>query len=299
MFSTPGQLMERRKIHPQGPTFSRIITGVWKWSEADANEHIIQTALDEGITTFDHADIYGNYSNEAYFGTILKRNKGLRNKMELVTKCGIKLLSDKKPQHRVKHYDTSYEHIIQSAESSLQNFGTDRIDLLLIHRPDPLLNPEEVAKAFSELKQSGKVLHFGVSNFTVAQLEMLQSYLPIPLVTNQVEISLFQHNLLFDGLLDTLLKHRMGVMAWSPLGSGRFFHDHDKMHALGEIAGKYQVSVPQLMFSWLLTHPSVIFPITGSSKPERIKEAAQAISIPLDRQDWFIMLKIIMGAELP
>jgi predicted oxidoreductase len=291
--------MERRKIHPQGPTFSRIITGVWKWSEADTNEHIIQTALDEGITTFDHADIYGNYSNEAQFGNVLKRHSGLRNKMELVTKCGIKLLSDKRPEHRIKHYDTSYNHIISSVENSLRNFGTDRIDLLLIHRPDPLLNPEEVAKAFSELKQSGKVLHVGVSNFTITQLEMLQSYLPIPLVTNQVEISLFQHRLLLDGLLDTLLNHRTGVMAWSPLGSGRFFHDLKKMKELEEVAGKYQASVPQILFAWLLVHPSMIFPITGSSKPERIKEAAHSIAIQLDRQDWFAMLKIVMGTELP
>ena len=180
--------MERKRLHPAGPEFSRIITGVWRWNSlsTDQTERLIKESVACGITTFDHADIYGNYSCEALFGKVIGTQPSLRSKMQLVTKCVIMLLSDKKPAHRIKHYDTSKEHILSSVEQSLQNVKTDYLDLLLIHRPDPLMNPEAVAEAFSNLKQSGKVLHFGVSNFSPAQFEMLHAYVSDPLVTNQV-----------------------------------------------------------------------------------------------------------------
>ena len=182
--------MEHKPIHQEGPTFSRIISGAWRWNlEESKIEQLIQASLDSDITTFDHADIYGDHSNEEIFGNVLKKNSGLRNKMEIVSKCGVKFSSGRRPKTWVKHYDTSKEHILWTVDNSLKMFHTDRIDLLLIHRPDPLLDPEEVAEAFSSLKQKGKVLHFGVSNFTPTQFEMLQSYLPFPLVTNQLEIS--------------------------------------------------------------------------------------------------------------
>lgn len=287
--------MQRLHIHPQGPIFSRIISGVWRWRLApEAVERLIQTSLDEGITTFDHADIYGDHSNEEIFGETLRKQPALRNKMELVTKCGIKFPSDKRPKTWVKHYDTSKEHIIWSAENSLKMLHTDRIDLLLIHRPDPLLNPQEVAEAFSQLKQQGKVLNFGVSNFTRPQFYMLQKFLPMPLVTNQIEISLARVEPLFNGDVDLLMEQKASPMAWSPLAGGNLTGERELFHK----ATRYQASYSQLSLAWLLKHPSNIFPVIGTTKPERIKEAAQALTIKLDRQDWFEMLRVATGKDV-
>lgn len=289
--------MERRKIHQKGPTFSRIIAGAWRWHTVSSAtvEKLIHTSLDTGITTFDHADIYGDHGNEAIFGDVLKKNPGLRDKMELVSKCGIKFSSAKRPATRVKHYDTSKEHIIWSAENSLKMLGTDRLDLLLIHRPDPLLNPVEVAEAFGHLRQDGKVLHFGVSNFIPSQWRMLQHYLSFPLVTNQIEISLSRIDPFFNGDMDLLMEYGASAMAWSPLGGGQLkFDDHQWFTK----AAQYNASYTQLALAWLLKHPSHIFPITGTTKPERISEAAKSIDIQLDRQDWFEMLKWVTGKEV-
>jgi predicted oxidoreductase len=182
-------------------------------------------------------------------------------------------------------------------DNSLKMLNTDHLDLLLIHRPDPLLNPSEVAEAFGILKASGKVLHFGVSNFTIHQFEMLQSYLPFPLVTNQIEISLACLQPLFDGTLDVLMKHRVSPMAWSPLGGGQLMTtDHQNVFSsLKERQG----SDAQLALSWLLQHPSKIFPVIGTTKPERIIEAAAAVNIQFDRQTWFQVLKQVTGRDVP
>jgi len=289
--------MQRKSLHASGPTFSRIITGAWRWNiEESIVEKLIQTSLDCGMTTFDHADIYGDHSNEEIFGNVLRKNPGLRQKMELVTKCGIKFRSAKRPASWVKHYDTSSKHIVWSAENSLKMLGTDRIDLLLIHRPDPLLNPEEVAQAFAQLKKEGKVLHFGVSNFTPWQFEMLQSYLPFPLTTNQIEVSLSFVDPLFDGSLDVLMKHRVAPMAWSPLGGGKLMADGNPVFAK---ASNYAATPSQMALAWLLRHPASIFPVIGTTKPDRIKESADAMKIQLDLQDWFDMLKTVQGKEMP
>lgn len=296
--------MERRKIHPQGPEFSRLITGAWRWDSLtlDAIEALINTSLENGITTFDHADIYGNYSCEELFGKAIANRSSLRSAIQLVTKCGIKLLSDKKPEYKIKHYDTSKEHITQSVESSLRNLKTDYLDLLLLHRPDPLMNPSEVAESFGMLKQSGKVLFFGVSNFSTAQIELLQSNLNDPLVTNQIEISLFKHQLLFDGTVDTLMKNRISPMAWSPLGGGKFFTDSEQNKniqlQLEQLTGKYNCSVSQLLLAWLLKHPAGIFPILGTTNSYRLTEGAQAGQVKLDHQDWFAMLKLVTGKDV-
>jgi predicted oxidoreductase len=289
--------MERHAIHPQGPIFSRIISGAWRWHTVsqDTVAKLIQTSLDEGITTFDHADIYGDHGNEEIFGNVLKKNPGLRSKMELVTKCGIKFSSLKRPKTWVKHYDTSKEHIIWSVENSLKMLGTDRLEALLIHRPDPLLNPTEVAEAFGQLKQDGKVLHFGVSNFTPSQFTMLQSFLSFPLITNQIEISLSRVDSLFNGDLDLLMQHKTSAMAWSPLGGGKLMANEREMFSK---ASKYNASYSQLSLAWLLKHPSAIFPVIGTTKPERITEAAKSMEIRLDRQDWFEMLQWATGSEV-
>lgn len=288
--------MQYKHLHPQGPEFSRIIAGAWRWHTVSQGivERLIHTALDEGITTFDHADIYGDHSNEETFGNVIKKNPSLREKMQLVSKCGIKFKSEKRPATWIKHYDTSKEHIIWSVENSLKMLGTDHLDLMLIHRPDPLLNPTEVAEAFSQLKEEGKVLHVGVSNFTPGQFRMLQHYLDFPLVTNQIEISLSRVESFFNGDLDVLLEHEASAMAWSPLGGGKLMiGDREWFNK----AAKYNASYAQLSLAWLLKHAS-IFPVIGTTQPERITEAAKSLSIDLYRQDWFEMLQWVTGKEV-
>lgn len=291
--------MHKIKTHPEGPLLSRIVAGVWRWHDRSVPqmEALVKTSLTCGISSFDHADIYGNYSCEEIFGKLLRGNYSLRNQIELVTKCGIKLLSDKRPTHRIKHYDTSKEYIIWSVENSLTMLATDRIELLLIHRPDPLLNPVEVAEAFSTLKLQGKVLHFGVSNFTSSQFEMLQSYLTFPIVTNQIELSLFHHQTLFDGTVDQLVKNRVSPMAWSPLGGGKYFNNQIT-HSIEKLTLQYGVSSTQLLLAWLLKHPAQVFPILGTSKPERIMDGANALNINLERQHWFELLKLTAGRDV-
>lgn len=258
---------------------------------------MVHAALDLGITTFDHADIYGDHGNEERFGQVLRSDNSLRNRMELVTKCGIKFPSAKRPTTRLKHYDTTSAHIRWSVDNSLSMFGTDRIDLLLIHRPDPLTDPAEVGEVIGALRAEGKVLHFGVSNFTPSQFRMLQSWLPFPLVTNQIEISLTRPDPLFNGDLDTLMEFRSSPMAWSPLGGGKFpVADERDVFAL---AGRYDATYSQLAFAWLLKHPSGIFPIAGTTRPDRLAEAVKSLEIDLDREDWFEMLKWAMKKEMP
>lgn len=292
--------MQKIKLHSEGPELSRIIVGAWRWTGESTDQigRLVQTALEAGITSFDHADIYGNYSCEESFGNALRANPLLRNKVELITKFGIKLLSDKRPAHTIKHYDTSAEHIVWSVENSLKMLNTDRIDVLLIHRPDPLLSPAEVAEAFSKLKNQGKVLHFGVSNFTSSQFEMLQSYLPFPLVTNQIELSLFKHEPFFNGTTDVLMKHKIKPLAWSPLGGGKYFEDERVKNLFDRLANDYNVSATQLLLAWLLKHPAGVLPILGTTKPERITEGAAAINVDLSRQDWFELLKASTGKDV-
>ncbi|MCZ8354200.1 MAG: aldo/keto reductase [Cyclobacteriaceae bacterium] len=285
-------------IHPQGPALSKVIAGVWKWTSKDIVASCIPTALEVGITTFDHADIYGRYTIEELFGSVLKENPSWRKEMQLVSKCGIKLLADNRSDHRIKHYDTSFQHIVNSAENSLRLLHTDYLDLLLIHRPDPLMQPEEVAKAFDHLQQSGKVKFFGVSNFTSSQIDVLQRFCIQPLVTNQIEVSLFKSDVFFDGTTDTMMRWKMGLMAWSPLGSGKYFNDEKLMPELNLFAEKYKASVAQILLAWLFKHPSNIFPITGTTKPERLIEAYQPLFIEIDKQDWFAMLKVIRGQDV-
>ncbi|MFM7488212.1 MAG: aldo/keto reductase family oxidoreductase [Cytophagales bacterium] len=291
--------MISQPLHSSGPSFSRIIAGAWRWHTVSPAmvEQLIYTALEEGITTFDHADIYGDHTCEEVFGRVLQKDPSLRQKMQLVTKFGIKFPSTRRPTTWIKHYDTSEKHMVWSVENSLRMLATDHIDLLLIHRPDPLLNPHEVAEAFVKLKAAGKVLHVGVSNFTPSQFNMLQRHLPIPLVTNQIEVSLARVEPLFNGDLDLMLDVGASPMAWSPLGGGKVhFNDRDWFAK----ASKYNATYSQLALAWLLKHPSNMFPIIGTTKSERIKESAKAIDIQLDQQDWFEMLKWAMGGkEMP
>lgn len=289
--------MNKRHLHIEGPALSRIVAGAWRWNSTAEGvmEKLIKTSFEAGITSFDHADIYGDYGNEKIFGNALK-NLGLaRQNIQLISKCGIKLISSKQPKTWIKHYDTSKENILSSVDSSLKNLNTDYLDLLLIHRPDPLMDPEEVSETFGLLKQNGKVLHFGVSNFSSTQFEMLQSHLPFPLVTNQVELSLNKLDSLFNGVVDVLIKHKASPMAWSPLGGGNLFSSNNSLWNKKE---KYSASETQLSLAWLLKHPAGILPVIGTTQPDRILESAKAVDVALDRQDWFEMLSAVTGKDV-
>ena len=289
--------------------FSRIVHGYWRLMEWNLSDNelvkLIEEVYDLGITTVDHADIYGNFSCEEKFGNALKLNKGLREKLQIVTKCGIKFPSINRPENKSHCYDTSKEHIINSAERSLKNFNTDYLDLLLIHRVDALLNPEEVAEAFTRLKNQGKVRYFGVSNFLPSQFNMLNSYLDNSLVTNQVEISPLCLDAFEDGTLDLMLEKRVKPMAWSPLAGGRLFKGNDErdirvQKVLNKIKEEVSANdIDEVAYAWLLMHPSKIMPIVGSGKLDRIKAAVKATEIKLTRDQWFEIYVASRGVDIP
>lgn len=258
--------------------------------------NLIQHSVEQGMTTFDHADIYGDYSCEMLFGQAAANTTIARDQLQLVSKCGIKLISAKKPAHTIKHYDTSREHIMASVENSLRALRTDYLDLLLIHRPDPLMDPHEVATVFESLRKQGKVRHFGVSNFSASQFDLLQRFCNFPLVTNQIELSLFKPQSFFDGTVDALVRANASPMAWSPLGGGKFFGD--QTHALHDLCRKYNATETQLLLAWLMKHPAGVFPVIGTTQSSRIGEAALAVNIRLDREDWFRMLKHSTGKDV-
>ncbi|MEH0158609.1 aldo/keto reductase [Limibacter armeniacum] len=297
---------KRIQLSKTGPEFSRVAAGVWKWDNLNTQQidTLVKAGIESGITTFDHADIYGSYTCEEAFGKVLRQDSSLRDKIELVSKCGIKLLSPNRPDHKVHSYDTSKSHIVSSVENSLKMLETEYLDLLLIHRPDPLMHPDEIAEAFYQLQKSGKVLHFGVSNFTPSQFEMLNSR--FTLVTNQVEISALHRDTIFDGTLDQCIQHSIVPMAWSPLGSGQIFTETDDptvrrlRDKVIEIATNHNnAGIDQILLAWLMKHPSQILPILGTSKPERIKAAADAIDIDLSRDEWFEILVAAQGHPIP
>lgn len=286
---------------------SRITHGMRRLNEWNLTPQekltMIKEDLDLGITTFDHADIYGNYSCEETFGEAIKLEPSIRKDIKLISKCGIKLVCDKYPSRRINYYDTSKNYIMQSVNQSLKNLHTDYLDLLLIHRPDPFINPDEVSEAFNNLKQTGKVLNFGVSNFNASQFESLQNNLDMKLVTNQVEISPLTLDYFSNGTMDQCVKQQIAPMAWSPLAGGRLFHANDEtsirvQNKLKEIAIRYQVSIDEMIYAWLLTHPSNISPIIGSGKPSRLKKAVNALGLPLTREEWFEIYVSSLGKDV-
>jgi len=298
-------MVQRITLAPQGPEFSRFVMGYWRlmdWNmSAQQLVSFIEEHLDLGVTTVDHADIYGGYQCEAAFGEALKRSPALRQRMEIVTKCGIATTA--KAEHAIGHYITDRDHIISRAEQSLTNLATDYLDLLLIHRPDPLMDADDVAEAFLALHQSGKVRHFGVSNFTPAQFALLQSRLPFTLTTNQVEISPIQQNVLLDGTLDQLQQLRIRPMAWSCLGGGRLFNDEAFQPLRDELAQVAQElnaeTIEQVVYAWILRLPSQPLPIIGSGKIERVRSALAAEQLAMTRQQWFRIRKAALGYDVP
>jgi predicted oxidoreductase len=288
---------------------SSIIQGHWRLADWQlTNQKLLtltQQTIDLGITTFDHADIYGDYTCEKLFGNALKLKKGLRNNIQIITKCGIKLRSEKYPERKIKSYDYSFQHIVESVENSLKNFNTDYIDVLLLHRPSPFFNPEEVAKAFMHLKKQGKVLHFGVSNFNKTEFEMLKSFVEEPLVTNQVEISPYNLEHFTNGNIDYFLTHNIKPMAWSPLAGGNLLHPTSEkgiriLTTLQEVAAELSIkSVDVVIYSWLLSHPAAIIPVVGTHKIERLQNAVEASAIKMSSEQWLKIYIASIGNELP
>ncbi|MGL6053334.1 aldo/keto reductase [Aeromonas salmonicida] len=297
--------VSRLALHAQGPTFSRLIMGYWRLMEWQLSPaallDLMKYHLDLGVTTIDHADIYGGYQCEEAFGHALRLEPSLRDRMEIVSKCGIALTA--KPEHALNHYNTGKAHIIASAEDSLRKLATDHLDLLLIHRPDPLMDADEVADAFISLKQAGKVKHLGVSNFSARQFELLQSRLPFPLVTNQLEISPLNQSTTLDGTLDLCQQLRIKPMAWSCLGGGRLFDGQEYAPLRAELEQiRHEVgaqNIEQLVYAWVMMLPSQPLPLIGSGKRERIAAAVAAESLALTRQQWFRIRKAALGYDVP
>jgi predicted oxidoreductase len=296
-------------LHAAGPQVSRLVLGLWRAVDAGidtaAMRNLVAAAVDLGITTVDHADIYGDYQVESLFGQALRRAPDLKRRLQVITKCGIKLVSARRPAHAVKHYDSSRSHVVAAVDASLQALGVERIDLLLLHRPDPLMDADDTARGLEDVIEAGKVAHVGVSNFGPAQFDLLASRLEPPLVTNQLELSLLNPAPFVDGTLDDCQRRRIAPMAWSPLGGGRLFTADDLQAtrvrgALEAVRAQLAAaSIEQVALAWLLRHPAHIVPVLGSTRIERLRDAAQAVRLSLDRQHWFALWEAATGRPLP
>ncbi len=286
---------------------SPIIAGTMKWGawgvkfSPEQYLHIINASIEAGSTSFDHADIYGHYTTEKEFGDALLLDGSLRSRIQLITKCGIMMVADNRPKHTIKHYNTSRQHIIQSAETSLTNFNTDYIDVLLLHRPSPLMHPDEIAEAFTLLHQQGKVLQFGVSNFTASQTALIHQRYKI--MYNQLELSLLRLRPFVDGTLDYCLGNGITPMAWSPLGGGNIFKgESEQLQRITAVAAllaeKYNAQPDQVLLAWLMHHPAGIMPVLGTTRPARIAAAVTSQKIQLTTQEWFMLWRASTGEEV-
>jgi len=284
---------------------SPIVAGLWRITEwqlgVQQRVRWIEQALELGITTFDHADIYGDYRAEGLFGEALKASPDLRGRMQLVTKCGIRLRSTQKP-YRINYYDTSASYIRAQVEQSLRNLHTEQLDLVLIHRPDYLMDAAALAETFAMLTREGKVAHWGVSNHSTSQFALLHQH--HPLITNQVELSPMQMDALDDGTLDQAQQLGLRPMIWSPLAGGRLFtgEDEQAMRVRAEmsaIAARYGISLTTLSFAWVLRHPSRPYPITGTGRLDGLRDAVAALNVQLDAEDWYAIWTASKGHSVP
>lgn len=277
-----------------------------RWGEKftlDQYRQLIDQCLEKDIRWFDHADIYGDYTTEAEFGSALKDSSSLRRKIKIISKCGIRRQTPARPDHRIHSYDTSSTHIKSSVETSLKNFNTDYLDVLMIHRPDPLLHPAEIAEVITSLKKEGKILQFGISNFSSFQTDMIRKFIPVEY--HQMEISALKLDPFHDGSLDKCLEHGIIPMAWGPLGSGKFIQDPDneqyrKITAVARMLGdKYNAEPQQILIAFLSNHPAGIRPVVGSTKAERLVKANEATKLKIEREEWFMLWRASTGHEVP
>ncbi len=295
--------MERVTVGPLD--LSRIIYGMWRLKDGEDTSaaHVqakVEACLSQGITTMDQADIYGDYGAEAVLGDAFRVAPGLRDKVELITKCDIVAPIGKYADKRVKYYDTTPAHIIGSVENSLQVMGTDRIDLLLIHRPDPLMDHHATGRALDGLVASGKVRAVGVSNFKLHDWSLLQSAMTMPLVTNQIEISVLAHEAFSNGDVAWMQERAIPPMAWSPLAGGALFGAEyaavrDALEVIGAAQG---VNTDAVAVAWLLAHPARIMPVLGTNDLSRIARLSDATKVVLGREDWFSIYTAALGHEV-
>lgn len=284
--------------------YSRIIAGAmtWgSWGKKLSKNQIIDLmghCISNGITTFDHADIYGDYTTEADFGEAFAESGIRRENIQIISKCGIQMTSGR--ENRVKHYEYSKDYITWSVEESLKKLQTEYLDLLLLHRPSPLMQPDEIAEAVAKLKGDGRIKEFGVSNFTPSQIAMLEKVIPVS--ANQVEFSLTHDVPMYDGTFDDCISQKRMTMAWSPLGSvyREDSNQTERIKAkLTVLCEKYDVEESQLLLAWILKHPSGVHPVIGTTNEDRIELSAKAVKIDLDLQDWFELLEASQGNSVP
>ena len=296
--------MERVKLS-DSLEMSRLVYGMWRLGDdsdtsASHVEAKIQACLDQGITTFDQADIYGGYTAEAILGSALRANPGLRSRMEIVTKCDIIAPVGRFSNAKVAHYDTSRAHILTAVDTSLTEMAIDHIDLLLIHRPDPLMDHHETGAALDEVVASGKVGAVGVSNFRPWDWSLLQSAMKTQLATNQIEISLGEISPFTNGDLAFHQQHGHRLMAWSPLGGGDLMADGSPVGGVAdEIAAAFGVDRAAVVVAFLLAHPAGILPVLGTNNLDRIKRASDALKVKLDRESWFRLYEAALGHQVP
>ncbi len=282
------------------------IVGCMRWGTWGANfkteqyREVIEQCIEIGLDEFDHADIYGDYTTEAEFGAVLKNNASLRNKMKIITKCGIKMVSSNRPLHHIKSYDTSKAHIKASVEASLKNLQTDYIDTLLIHRPDVLMDPHEIAEAIESLKKEGKIRNFGVSNFTTNQVDLLNNYVNVE--KHQVEISTTNLSAYNNGILEQAQLKGIAIQSWSPLGNGLFDIKTTAHKRILETAEKisftHNTTISSILIAFLYVHPVKIIPVLGTTKIERLKEAKKAMDINLSRTEFYQIWSASTGVEV-
>ena len=282
------------------------IVGCMRWGTWGANfttgqyQQMIEQCIENGLDEFDHADIYGDYTTEAEFGTVLKGNSSLRGKMKLITKCGIKMTSSNRPLHTIKSYDTTKEHILQSVENSLKNLQTEYIDVLLLHRPSPLMETEVIAEAVSALKNAGKIRAFGLSNFTPSQTDLINKYNSV--AYNQIQFSATHLEPMLNGELDYMALHNIQPMAWNPLGS--FYKEAIPQtirlrDLLQKLTDKYGISDDLLLLAWVLKHPAKIQPVVGTTQIDRIKNLKKLQGFELELEDWFAIWTESIGTKIP
>lgn len=285
--------------------FSRIIQGCMNWGKWGSSlstnemEKLIHFNIENGITSFDHADIYGDYTTEIEFGKAFKNSSIKREEVEFISKCGIQYVGETR-SNKVKHYQYDSDYIIFSAEKSIKDLNADYLDIFLLHRPSPLMHPDEIFKAVEALKSQGKIKSFGVSNFSNYQTDLISAKTQVS--ANQIQFSLSHNKPLFDSSLDYMLSNDIIPMSWSPLGT--IFKDENqnnkRIHLLfDELTNKYNASKDQLLLSWILKHPSKIHPVIGTVKSKRIDAAKNSLSIELTEIDWFRMLETYLGHKLP
>ncbi|MES2696626.1 MAG: aldo/keto reductase [Verrucomicrobiota bacterium] len=303
-------MLPRFKLAPNAPEVSALAYGVWRLAAdplGSAPARIrakIDACLEVGMTTFDHADIYGQYTCEGLFGRALAEAPGLRDRMEIITKCGINAACANRPGVTVNHYDATAPAIERCVERSLRELKTDRIDVLLIHRPDWLTSAEETAKGLQSVMQSGKVRSVGVSNYSTHQSALLTRYLGYAPVTNQVEVSLLRMEGIYDGTLDQCQAADVHPMAWSPLGGGRLMSGADEVTtrtrtALTKLGAHYGATAEQMALAWVAMLPSRPQVVIGTNQIDRIKAAAASATIKIERQHWYELWSAAQGRSVP